>query len=103
MDCFENCTSLTSINIPNTVTRIGNNFVCSSGIISITFEDGGNAPLLLEGSTSGYKPGVFRLISSQKIVFPSRLSELKNNALGCTSAMTYVFTSTTPPSVTGNG
>ena len=101
--CFENCTSLTNINIPNTVTRIGNSFVASSGITSITFEEGGDAPLLLEGSTSGYKPGVFRLISSQKIIFPSRLSELKNNALGCTSAMTYVFTSTTPPSVTGNG
>ena len=43
------------------------------------------------------------MISSQTIVFPSRLSELKNNALGCTSAMNYVFTSTTPPSVTGNG
>ena len=70
---------------------------------SITFEEGGNLPLVLEGGTGGWKPGVFRMIGSQKIVFPERLSELKDNALGCTSAMTYVFTSTTPPSVTGNG
>lgn len=100
---FLECSSLTNIIIPNTVTKINDSFLQSSGINSITFEEGGNASLVLEGGTDGYKPGVFRLISSQKIVFPSRLSELKNNALGCTSAMTYVFTSTTPPSVTGNG
>lgn len=100
---FGNCTSLTSIFIPNTVAEIGNSFAGVSGITSITFEEGGSTPLVLKGGTSGYKPGVFRMMSSQKIVFPERLSELKDNALGCTSAMTYVFTSTTPPSVTGNG
>lgn len=100
---FDSCTSLTSIIIPNSVTKIGNSFASSSSIASITFEEGGTAPLVLEGGTSGWKPGTFRLIPSQKIVFPERLSELKNNALGCSSAMTYVFTSTTPPSVTGNG
>lgn len=102
-DMFGNCTSLTSIFIPNTIAEISNGFAVNSGITSITFEEGGSTPLVLKGGTSGYKPGVFRMISSQKIVFPERLSELKDNALGCTSAMTYVFTSTTPPSVTGNG
>ena len=100
---FNSCTSLTSIFIPNTIAEIDNDFIGGSGVTSITFEEGGSTPLVLTGSTSGWKPGVFRMINSQKIVFPERLSELKNNALGCTSAMTYVFTSTTPPSVTGNG
>jgi len=36
-----------------------------------------------------------------KIVFPPRLSSLMNNALGSTNDMTYVFTSETPPTVTG--
>lgn len=100
---FENCSSLTSITIPNSVTKIQNGFVGSSGVNSITFEEGGTTPLVLQGGTNGWKPGVFRTVGSQKIVFPERLSELKDNALGCTAAMTYVFTSTTPPSVTGNG
>lgn len=100
---FDACSNLTSIIIPNSVTKICDSFATSSGIASITFEEGGTAPLVLEGGTSGWKPGTFRLMPGQKIVFPERLSELKNNALGCTNAMTYVFTSTTPPSVTGNG
>ena len=100
---FVNDSALKSINIPTSVSYIGNEFLGSTRVTSITFDEGGTTPLVLEGGTGGYKPGVFRMISSQKIVFPERLSELKNNALGCTAAMTYVFTSTTPPSVTGNG
>lgn len=100
---FVNISSLRSINIPTSISYIGDSFIGSTGVTSITFDEGGTTPLVLEGGTGGYKPGVFRMIPSQKIVFPERLSELKNNALGCTSAMTYVFTSTTPPSVTGNG
>lgn len=100
---FSECTALTSINIPTSVTNIKTQFCSSSGVTSITFDEGGTDPLVIEGNTSGWKPGTFRMLGSQKIVFPERLSELKNNALGCTSAMTYVFTSTTPPSVTGNG
>lgn len=101
-DAFTDC-KVENIIIPNSVTHIRNGFLVNDGTKSITFEQDGVSPLVLEGTTGGYKPGVFRLIPSQKIVFPERLSELKNNALGCTAAMTYVFTSTTPPSVTGNG
>ena len=100
---FNNCAALTSINIPISVTNIGNGFCSQSGVTSITFDEGGTAPLVITGSTSGWKPGAFRTLNSQKIILPERLSELKDNALGCTSAMTYVFTGTTPPSVTGNG
>lgn len=101
-EAFADC-KVENIIIPNSVTHIRNGFLVNDGTKSITFEQDGVSPLVLEGITGGYKPGVFRLIPSQKIVFPERLSELKNNALGCTAAMTYVFTSTTPPSVTGNG
>lgn len=102
-DMFDGCSSLTSITIPTSVTGMNGSIFGQSGITSMTFEEGGTSPLILSGGTIGWKPGVFRMIASQKIVFPERLSELKDNALGCTSAMTYVFTSTTPPSVTGNG
>ena len=61
---FGNCTSLTSIFIPNTIAEISNGFAVNSGITSITFEEGGSTPLVLKGGTSGYKPGVFRMISS---------------------------------------
>jgi hypothetical protein len=100
---FSDCRSLTSIFIPNTITEIDYNFVGNAGVTSITFEEGGTDPLVLIGTTGVYAPGVFRLIPGQKIVFPERLSELKNSALACTNDMTYVFTSTTPPSVTGDG
>jgi len=101
---FGGCTSLTSIFIPNTIAEINYGFITSSNVTSITFEEGGDTPLVLKGTTSGlYAPGVFRAISGQKIVFPERLSELKDSALACTSDMTYVFTNTTPPSVTGDG
>lgn len=100
---FNDCTSLTSIFIPNTIAEINYNFIGSTHVTSITFEESGDTPLVLIGSTSGYANGVFRMIAGQKIVFPERLSELKNSALACTSDMTYVFTSTTPPNVTGDG
>lgn len=100
-DAFTDC-KIENIIIPNSVTYIGNGFLVNTGVKSITFEQDGTSPLVLEGASSGFKPGPFRLVSSQKIVFPERLSELRYNALGCTAAMTYVFTSTTPPTVTGN-
>ena len=96
------CTSLTSIFIPNTIVKISGGFISNSGVTSITFEEGGDAPLVLEGITNTYAGGVFRLIPGQKIVFPERLSELKTNALATNRKMTYVFTSTTPPVVTGD-
>ena len=99
---FQNCTSLTSIFIPNTITEINYGFVSNSGVTSITFEEGGTDPLVLIGSTGIYAPGVFRMISSQKIIFPQRLSELRTNALATNRKMTYVFTSITPPVVTGD-
>lgn len=98
---FMDCTSLTSINIPSTCTSIGNGFVSGSGVRSITFDQSDGEPLSILGGTSGYRPGTFRGIPSMKIVFPPRLSSLTNNALGSTSDMTYVFTSETPPTVTG--
>jgi len=105
-DAFTGCQSMTSIIIPNTVTLIGNSAFGSSGITSVTFESGNDSnSLTLQGNTSGYRPGTFRLMNSnlKYIILPKRLTELKNNALGNTSKINFVFTSTTPPSVTGNG
>jgi hypothetical protein len=61
---FDSCSSLTSITIPNSVTKIQSGFAGSSGVSSITFEEGGTAPLVLEGNTGGWKPGPFRMIAS---------------------------------------
>ena len=103
---FIDCLSMTSIVIPNTVNGIGDSVFSGSGITSLTFESGNdNNPLTLQGSTNGYRPGTFRLMNSdlKYIILPKRLTELKDNALGNTTKINFVFTSTTPPSVTGNG
>ena len=41
------CTSLTSIFIPNTIAKISDTFIGNSGVTSITFEEGGDTPLVL--------------------------------------------------------
>ena len=103
---FTNCKSMTSIIIPNTVTLIGNESFTNSGITSLIFESGNDSnSLTLQGNTGGWRPGTFKLMNSdlKYIILPKRLTELKDNALGNTSKINFVFTSTTPPSVTGNG
>ena len=103
---FDGCESMTSIIIPNTVTFIGNGVFTNTGITSLTFEnENDNNALTLQGSTNGWRPGTFRVMNNniKYIILPKRLTELKDNALGNTTKINFVFTSTTPPSVTGNG
>ena len=98
---FSDCTSLNSVTIPNNISFIGSAVFSNSGV-TITFEQGGTTPLVLQGGTSGHRPGVFKAVPAQTIYFPERLSELKNNALASTTKINYVFATTTPPTVTGD-
>ena len=84
--CFSG-TGLTSITIPNSVTYMGNGvFSSSSNLTSVTFEPGGDTPLVLTAVTSGtYAPGVFRDcagLANKNIYLPTRLSEIRKNGLG---------------------
>lgn len=103
---FDGCQSMTSLIIPNTVTFIGNGPFVNTGITSLTFEnENDDNALTLQGGTNGWRPGTFRAMNNniKYIILPKRLTELKDNALGNTTKINFVFTSTTPPSVTGNG
>ena len=105
---FNDCLSMTSIVIPNTVNGIGSGVFSGSGITSLTFESGNDSnSLTLSGSTSGWEQGrgtFARMNNAIKYIrLPKRLTELKDDALANSQKLNYVFTSTTPPSVTGNG
>lgn len=103
---FDQCTSLTSIGkIPTSVTWIGSCVFVGTNISQIQFEPGGTSPLIIEGGTSGWRPGTFRSLSQMQektICFPERLSQIKTNALACDNKINFAFTTTTPPTVTGD-
>ena len=76
---FYYCTSLEDIVIPNTVTSIQNQaFYQCSALSSLTFEDGGTEPLVLENATSYSTAPFYGCKSLTSIVFPERLTVIGN-------------------------
>ena len=102
---FQN-TNLSSITIPNSVTNIGVGvFRNCTNLSSITFSDGGSTTLSIAAG-SGFAPGfVFGCTNNLVVTFPNKTITIAKKALSCTNSgsnvmTTYIFTSTTPPTVT---
>lgn len=101
---FQN-TNLSSITIPNSVTNIGNGtFRGCTNLSSITFSDGGSTTLSIAAG-AGFAPGfIYGCTNNLVVTFPNKTITIAKKALSCANSgsvmTTYIFTSTTPPTVT---
>ncbi len=99
---FTNCTVLKSINIPNTVTRIGAcAFQGCSALDTITFEEGGEDELVLEGGNATYTDStsmaptadnMFKNCSKlTTVTLPDRVKQIQPGVFGSSSITSIVI------------
>lgn len=82
--CFNGCTSLESIVIPNTVKLIGYSaFANCSKLTSVTFEEGGTEELRIENQAFSYT-------KVEKVEFPARLTYLGSGSFNSCSNLKSV-------------
>jgi hypothetical protein len=98
-DAFSNCSDLTSITIPASVTSINTSFLGCSGITSITVASG-NSEYKSEGNSILSKDGKTLIVGCQTSVIPAGVTSIGEGAFYYCSGITSI---TIPASVTSIG